>query len=250
MVVLASSTDAQQIRKNVSSSEKLARTQWSPTRPSRSQAAEADQEVQQASHQSRGSLRRVQAEAELPVPKPLPEANAKPQNESVLQRSPAQPMPMNDQPMNDNYEYSEPMDGEIVYDSEPYSGDIVSQNYGCDSGSCDSGSCDSMGCSGQCGGRCDQCTAGAWRPCMTLCFPQDGWISVDYLNWRQKGMYLPPLVTTSTNPNIARDQAGVLGNDSTQILFGDERVTHRTNGWSAIELRFLVRPVPDLGHRC
>ncbi len=243
MVLLASAADAQQTRKNVSSSEKLARTQWSPTRPSRSQAANADQEVQQASHQSRSSLRRVQAEGELPVPKPLPEANAnKPQSDSVLQRSPAQPMPMNDE-----YEYSEPMDGEIVYDSEPYSGDIVSQNYGCDSGSCDSGSCDSMGCSGQCGGRCDQCTQGAWRPCMTLCFPQDGWISVDYLNWRQKGMYLPPLVTTSTNAAIARDQAGVLGNNSTQTLFGNERVLTGPLDGLRLNFGFWLNPCQTWG---
>ncbi len=58
---------------------------------------------------------------------------------------------------------------------------------------------------------------------MTLCFPQDGRISVDYLNWRQKGMYLPPLVTTSTNANIARDQAACLATIARKFC-RDERV--------------------------
>ncbi len=224
LVLFASVAEAQQSRRNVSSSEKLARTQWSPSRPSRSGIASADENVRQASHQARGSVRRVQAEGELPVPKPLPEANTKGKEQSVLQPAPAQRVQAQPAPMHEDYEYSEPMDGEIIYDSAPYSGDIVSENYGCDSGSCDSGSCDSMGCVGQCGGTCRQCCEGAWRPCMTLCFPQDGWVAVDYLNWRQKGMFLPPLVTTSTNNNVGRDAAGVLGVDSTQILFGNERV--------------------------
>lgn len=57
---------------------------------------------------------------------------------------------------------------------------------------------------------------------MTLCFPQDGWASVEYLNWTQSGMRLPPLVTRSNG--VLRADAGVLGLNSTDILFGGERV--------------------------
>jgi len=127
----------------------------------------------------------------------------------------------------------QPMDGEVIYESQPYTGDVVSDNYGgeamgCDSMgcSCDSG-CDSSGsCGGSCG--CDSCQTGrfgdkAWRPCLTLCFPQNGWVSLDYLNWRQKGMDLPPLVTTSSPSTTPQVDAGVLTRGGT-VLFGDERV--------------------------
>jgi len=76
---------------------------------------------------------------------------------------------------------------------------------------------------------------GTWRPCLTLCFPQDGWVSIDYLNWNQKGMSLPPLVTTST-PGTAQVNAGVLGLNSTSTLFGGNTVLD--NGFSGGRLNF------------
>ncbi len=142
------------------------------------------------------------------------------------ERSVMQPSPrtMHSQPMQ-----SQPMDGEIIYESEPsmdgsyggyeggyeggYQGDYQG-DYGCDSMGCDSGSCN-----GSCGGSC----AGAWRPCMTLCFPQDGWASFEYLYWVQRGMDLPPLVTRSDS-GTARGDAGVLGLSTTDILFGGDDV--------------------------
>ena len=34
------------------------------------------------------------------------------------------------------------------------------------------------------------------RPCITLCWPQDGWFSAEYLMWWQDGVSLPPLAST------------------------------------------------------
>jgi hypothetical protein len=46
----------------------------------------------------------------------------------------------------------------------------------------------------------------------------------EYLSLRGKGNPLPPLATTSTDPNIPQDEAGVLGFPETEILYGDDRV--------------------------
>lgn len=103
----------------------------------------------------------------------------------------------------------------------------------CDGG-CDGG-CDSMGgcggcaggCTTSCGGGCSMCgelvSPQAWRPCITLRLPQDGWVSLEYLNWWQDGMRLPPLVTTSST-GTARGDAGVLGQPTTSTLFGGNKI--------------------------
>ncbi len=49
------------------------------------------------------------------------------------------------------------------------------------------------------------------------------WGRMDALLWWTKGMNLPPLVTTSPD-GTAQEEAGVLGNPDTTILFGNERV--------------------------
>jgi hypothetical protein len=46
------------------------------------------------------------------------------------------------------------------------------------------------------------------------------WGNVEYLWWRTKGTYIPPLVTTSP-PGTPQVDAGVLGRPGTSILFGD-----------------------------
>jgi hypothetical protein len=129
----------------------------------------------------------------------------------------------------------QPMDGEVVYDSAPYVDEIYSGDFGGDAGSM---GCDSMGCSssGSCG-NCDPCRGGGWRPCLTICVPQDGWASFDYLLWTQRGMNLPPLVTRSDNGTL-RQNAGVLGLNSTDILFGGERVLD--DGFNGGRLQFGV----------
>ncbi len=46
------------------------------------------------------------------------------------------------------------------------------------------------------------------------------WVRADYLLWSTEGMDLPPLVTTSPT-GTPRSMAGVLGENGTQVLFGD-----------------------------
>ncbi len=53
--------------------------------------------------------------------------------------------------------------------------------------------------------------------------PEQIWITAEYLYWLEKGMDLPPLVTTSPD-GTGGSQAGVLGIDGTQILFGNSTV--------------------------
>ncbi len=108
--------------------------------------------------------------------------------------------------------------GSVACDALPECGCGDSLCGGCDSGfsgGCD-GLCGGEGCS-SCGEYCD---GDAWRPCVTLCLPQDGWVSLEYLGWFQDGMELPPLVTTSTDPNVPRAEAGVLGVPTTRVLYG------------------------------
>ncbi len=95
-------------------------------------------------------------------------------------------------------------------------------------------------CGDFCGGSCcgELCSTEAWRPCVTLCLPQDGWVSFEYLNWYQDGLYLPPLVTTSVDPNVSRNQAGVLTSPSTRILYGGGSVL--TDSIDGGRLRFGV----------
>lgn len=92
---------------------------------------------------------------------------------------------------------------------------------GCD-GSCDGG-CDGIPCD-SCGSSCcgELCSTEAWRPCITLCLPQDGWVSYEYLNWYQDALELPALVTTSIDSSVSRSQAGVLSSPMTSVLYGNE----------------------------
>lgn len=117
-----------------------------------------------------------------------------------------------------------PLDGQITY-APVYDGacDAAPVDCGCEDAlfigdrlHCSTGACGLAGCS-TCG---ELCSDKAWRPCITLCVPQDGWLSFEYLSWWQDGMSLPPLITTSNDPNVAQADAGVLGVPSTQILFG------------------------------
>ncbi len=72
-------------------------------------------------------------------------------------------------------------------------------------------------------------TASPWHvaPCGP---PERIWARAEYLLWMTKGMFVPPLVTTSPL-GTPQTQAGVLGADGTQILFGDEDLfTDATSG--------------------
>jgi hypothetical protein len=59
------------------------------------------------------------------------------------------------------------------------------------------------------------------------------WVRADYLLWSTEGMNLPPLVTTSPS-GTPRSMAGVLGEDGTSVLFGDETVFDDTRSGGRI----------------
>ena len=63
---------------------------------------------------------------------------------------------------------------------------------------------------------------------MTLCIPQDGWFSAEYLLWYQKGMNLPPLATAN-DINVAPN---LFPGQGTSILFGgsDDHLEGSLNG--------------------
>ncbi len=63
-----------------------------------------------------------------------------------------------------------------------------------------------------------------------------GWVwgSAEYLYWFANGMHIPPLVTTSPT-GTAREDAGVLGEPDTQILYGSEDIF--TSGRNGLRFR-------------
>ncbi len=134
----------------------------------------------------------------------------------------------------------EPLDGQIMlaplHDSSVACDALPMGECGCDSiGGCGGGSCGGGSDCSMCG---ELCSPNAWRPCVTLCLPQDGWVSLEYLAWWQDGMNLPPLVTTSVDPDVPRAQAGVWTDPSTRVLFGGGTVLN--DSFNGGRLRFGV----------
>ncbi len=211
-------------RRTARQSERVARANWEPTRPS-----VANQEP--VTEQSRRNL-----------PNPVRQSETK-QSQSkgvrTVDHIKVQGVPtLPESESNSIIEppiHSAPLDGQVTLaplhagsacDALPLGecgcGDVLCDG-GCDSlascGSCRSGSCGGSGCS-TCG---ELCSPAAWRPCVTLCIPQDGWVSLEYLGWWQDGMNLPPLVTTSVDQNVPQNQAGVLTSSSTRVLVWRQR---------------------------
>ncbi len=110
---------------------------------------------------------------------------------------------------------SPPMEGEVYLDPLPVHGELACDAIG------PAGSCDGIAC-GQ--PSCESCCreTPSWRPCLTLCLPQDGWVSFEYLMWWQKGMALPPLVSQDIAGD-GTDFGGALGPGS-EILYGNQQV--------------------------
>lgn len=184
---------------SVRSSERAARASWQPTR-----APVARQVTEQPSLQD-SQIRTVEHVQVEGLPAPPPDAAI-----SIVEP-----------PV-----YPGQLDGQVTL-APIYEGELACDAY---PGACGCGDpvcvgCDSIGCDGGCGASCcgELCGGNAWRPCITLCLPQDGWASFEFLGWFQKGMYLPPLVTTSIDPDVPRQEAGVIGEPSTRILLGNQK---------------------------
>lgn len=96
----------------------------------------------------------------------------------------------------------------------------------CDGGECN-GCCENGCCENYCGWR----TFGA----MLHGLGEAGvWVQADYLLWWTKGASLPPLVTTSPD-ETPRQDAGVLGEPGTQIVFGNQRYLNEARSGGRIE---------------
>ncbi len=67
------------------------------------------------------------------------------------------------------------------------------------------------------------------------------WISTEYLLWKADGMDVPPLVTTSP-PGTPRDQAAVLGEPGTTILFGGRGVNDDAISGFRLASGFWINP--------
>jgi len=77
----------------------------------------------------------------------------------------------------------------------------------------------------------------ACPPCGFRCTPcpNPWWVQAEYLLWWTKGMWVPPLLTTSPN-NTPAYQAGVLDQPGTQIVIGDQELL--TGSHSGGRIRF------------
>lgn len=162
-------------------SERLARARWQPVRQSDGPKQKADSGSRSSARSSQvrqaGGVKKTQAtEYYGPAPTPI-------EGEVVLEPAP--------------YGYPGPISEGVGCDEMVCGGEGCG---GCGGVGCDSPSfCDSPGCDGG----CDSACGASLRPCLTICLPQDGWVSAEYLLWYQDGMSLPPLITRSaagTNP--------------------------------------------------
>ncbi len=200
--------------RSVRQSERVARATWQPTRPA--SAARLD-----SGYDENSRVRTVHQTEDLPAPPvPVPDSSASGEPISVIE------VPIQGVPLDGQVAFA-PIRGEIIQGGSIACDALPAAVCGCGSlecTGCDAG-CDSIGDCGSCGSAgCSMCgelySPNAWRPMVTLSLPQDGWLSFEALGWYQDGMSLPPLVTTSVDPNVTRDQAGVLTDPSTRILFG------------------------------
>lgn len=211
---------------NVRDLEQNARASWQPVRDLSTANAKRAQSTQLKLAQH------VDAE-ELPTPAPRPMQR---QPMSVMQGPAPTEVIQGETIYQDGTVYEDgyadyPMDGQITV-RPSHDGGCDGLPCGCGDGGCDGG-CDSCGptdccSSGCCNGNplCGEYNdCNSWRPCLTLCVPQDGWFSAEYLMWYQSGMDLPPLVSTDILPS--RTFPGAPGT----VLYGnDEVLTDRFDG--------------------
>jgi hypothetical protein len=101
------------------------------------------------------------------------------------------------------------------------------------------------GVTGDCGG---------WDDCgdcdVTYClnpFKNRLWVKAEALAMWSKSANLPPLVTTSSTSVTNRDQAGVLGLDTTSVLFGGENVDYGVIPGARFTFGMRCNPCEDSG---
>jgi hypothetical protein len=85
------------------------------------------------------------------------------------------------------------------------------------------------------------CDSGCCGCCSECCRCYDVWGSVEFLMWWAKGTPIPPLVTTAI-PGTPPGDAGVLGLNTTSILFGDEIGAHQLRGGGRVTAGLWLDP--------
>jgi hypothetical protein len=136
---------------------------------------------------------------------------------------------------------------ETTSPDETVQGEVEQANsslvYG-DSSDCgDSGSCliAENGCNSTCELNC------GWG-CVPIFAPLEDrlWVSAEYLAWWNKPADLPALVTTSPI-DTPLNQAGVLGQPETSILFGGGNLNQGVSSGGRITLGYWLNPCQDFG---
>jgi hypothetical protein len=122
--------------------------------------------------------------------------------------------------------------GETYY--EGGAGSILGPEFGGDYETCGPGGCNHCGRFGQRIGPCGPCCFGGL------------YVRAEYLLWGTKGADLPALVTTSP-ADTEQNDAGVLGEPGTRILFGDESVNSNTRSGGRITFGWWFDPCRRLG---
>jgi hypothetical protein len=85
------------------------------------------------------------------------------------------------------------------------------------------------------------CSDGCCGCCSQCCHCYDTFGSAEFLMWWAKGTSLPPLVTTSL-PGTPQANAGVLGLNTTSILFGDQIGANKLQGGGRITAGIWLDP--------
>jgi hypothetical protein len=89
------------------------------------------------------------------------------------------------------------------------------------------------------------CSTGTCGCCNECCKRYDLWGSIEFLMWWGKGTDLPPLVTTAL-PGTPAGDAGVLGLDSTSVLFGDQMGGNKLQGGGRITAGIWLDAAHDI----
>ncbi len=128
-----------------------------------------------------------------------------------------------------------PLAADPELEPSPEEGPMISADplVGHRHGRCDS--CAQGACDGGCGVPCDTVCGddACWGPRRPLfCWGPSGiWLKADYLQWWEKGMHVPPLVTTgpdATNP-------GYIGTPGTTVLFGGDSINDKSESGGRIQ---------------
>jgi hypothetical protein len=90
-----------------------------------------------------------------------------------------------------------------------------------------------------CDAACESLSQEGWNCCSPCLGYGRFWVTTQALLWWMRGERLPPLVTTSP-AGTPQNQAGVLGADSTTVLFGNSTVNNNVQGGWMINAGFWL----------